>query len=153
MTNVLKLADLSPKSLKSMDAAIEAALKQVASDFGVTFRLNGGKIQSDVQAWLRLEVKLNDPKAVKKAEKDAFIEVCHLYDLKPAHYETRFTWGGKTVTLIGFELRRRAWPIRVRQDNGKIVLLPEQAVATIVRAAGLDEKPKGGKQARKPLKV
>lgn len=113
-----------------------AALAQVAKDLGLTFRPSRGKYDPHLgSVVVQGEFRVQSLNGVPVEQAD-FNRRCALYGLKPEHYKAKLQVrapGGLTeVEVIGFELKRSRYPIRVRVlSTGEEVLVEERALARI----------------------
>jgi hypothetical protein len=97
-----------------------ALLKALAEKHGLTVRRAGGQIDGS-KCVLKFEFRSTS----EEGEKADFAKHCVLFNCKPEDYGRVATINGKEVTLVGFELSRRKFPIRVRGKDGKVSLFTD----------------------------
>lgn len=111
---------------------IEAALAEVAKKHGVTIQYAGGRFQ-DTSLAMKLEVKVADPEVQAKAAQIEFASLAPLFRLTGAHYGREFTAQGKRYRLVGFQPRKRKYPIRAHDiAAGKDILFSEMIIDRIL---------------------
>jgi len=101
-----------------------ALLQSLAEKHGLTIRKAGGGFEGN-KATLKFEFMSTS----EEAEKAAFVSNCRLFNCKPEDYGRVATINGKEVTFIGFELKRRKFPIIVKDKTGKRSLYTEEVLA------------------------
>jgi len=129
-----KITDLDKAAMIALRAHIDAALKELGEKLGVEFKAGNGGFAGN-EAHFKLIIKVADPEIQEAANRRTFDLYCGAFGLKPEHFNKEFRAGSKTYRLIGFELKRRKFPIRVLDLNtNKVVLLTELAIPAIIAA-------------------
>jgi hypothetical protein len=82
---------------------------------------------------LKFEFKTADTAAIADAEKAEFDRYAHLFGLEPTDFGAKFSANGKTYTVIGLDLKRRKFPIKVKGDDGKVQMFTDLVVDRIVQ--------------------
>jgi len=121
------------KAANKFQDAIVKALETIAKEHGMTVRGAGGTIKSEIKADLKFEFTVDDADAKGAVEKRDFEQYCKLYNLEPSDYGAKFNANGKQYTLIGFNLSRPKFCIRVRDAEGKETFFGEAVVPYIVK--------------------
>lgn len=131
-----KITKLDKKSLTDLRPEIDAALKELGERLGLKLRAGNGSYSPDgAEAHFKLEIKVDDPAVQEAAERAEFDRYCGMFDLIPEDFGLEFRAGSKRYKLLGLELKRRKWPLKVRDlDADKVVLLTDAAVLHIKMA-------------------
>lgn len=109
-------------------AEAEAAVRLVAEKYGLTFNFNNASF-NDLSVNFKAEFKIADAQVLASTEQAEFATYCGMFGLKPEHYHIALPpHKGMPVTLIGFDLKRRKFPIKGRMADGRIVGYTEAAV-------------------------
>jgi len=108
-----KLTSLTRSDVKTVHAAVRAALQGVADQFGLTY--TGGRVNfSDAE--MRGSFTLA---AVAASGIPAdFIKHCGAYGLKPEDFGAEFVSNGRTFTITGIKPRRHKYPISGKGAQG-----------------------------------
>ena len=113
----------------------EQAIQKIAAEYGLTFSFNNASF-NDLSVTFKAEFKVADARVLATAEQAEFAAYCRLFGLKPEHYEVPLPpHGGVPVRLIGFDLRRRKFPLKGRTADGRTVCYTEAAVFHLKAAA------------------
>jgi len=139
-----KITQFTKSNLPALRTAIDAALKAVGDAHGIELRAGNCTFDS-VKVTFKLEGKVLDAKVNEQKEKSDFLAYCGLFNLRPEDFGTIFTStisGGRTetLTLVGFELKRRKFPIKCRKVDGSIILLTEMVTDRIRNATDAAKK-------------
>lgn len=122
------------KNCKLIQDEAVAALKAVASKYGLDVAQHGGTI-GDLQFVAKFAFKVTDQKAVAdtaKAEWDRHI-VYFSGGLKPEDFGATISWGGRTFVITGLMLNRSKKPIKARDTgNGKDYVFTSNDVARLL---------------------
>ena len=117
---------------KTLAQEIEAALQALAAKHGVTIRYNGGTILGDTKIVLKLAIESTDPDAQRRE----FEQVSSLFDLTGADYGKVITVNGRAMRLVGFDLKRRKFPLKMQVvQDGSFIGLTEAVIPRIKLAA------------------
>lgn len=119
---------------------LNTALADLAKRHGLAVRPAGGKF-SDTSFTAKVEFTLaqNNP-AAKEAEMREFNEYCSFYGLEPSHYGAQIpTQKYGPVTLIGFEIGRPKFPIKVRASDGSMKLFVREVIKSLQTFPTLSE--------------
>lgn len=101
---------------------VEAALAAVAAKHGLVATYAGGSFTgAEFTAKARFSLAQSNP-AAADAERAEFAQYCEFFGLKPEHYGKTVSTPKGELTLIGFELKRSKFPIKVRHANGEVKL-------------------------------
>lgn len=129
-----KITNIDKKAMIALRPQIDEALKELGERLGIEFHTGNGSYGGN-EAHFKLTMKVSDPEIQEKAARDEFNRYCSYFDLKPEDLGKEFRAGSKRYKLIGLEMKRRKFPIRVMDlSANKVVLLTELAVPAI-RAA------------------
>lgn len=139
--------NLNRETLRLLRPQIEAALAELGTTHGIKFMVGGGKYDPDMTTTtLKLELAVTNGRAevspvIVKAER-AWRECAQLYGLKPEWLGKSFRIGqDKGYTILGLEPSRTKFPVLVRTQAGKEVLLKASDVAKACAAADDVAKP------------
>jgi hypothetical protein len=131
---VSKITDIDKAAMIALRPQIDEALKELGERLGIDFRAANGNYGGN-SAHFKLEMKVADPDIQEKAQREEFNRYCSLFGLEPEDFGKEFRSGLNRYKVLGFELKRRKYPIRVMDlSANKVVLLTELAVPAI-RAA------------------
>lgn len=126
------ITELNSRSVTLLQTEAASLLRALAEKHGMTIRMAGGTFDVS-KANLKFEFLLTGEDAEKKQfAKDAQSIGCNATD-----YGKTATINKETVTLIGFALNRRAFPVKVKKVDGSIVLMREDVLGKYF-ATGFD---------------
>lgn len=134
-----KITDINKAAMIALRPQIDAALKELGEKLGITFSAGNGSF-GGAEAHFKLNMKVADPSIQEAAKRDEFARYCSLFDLQPEDYGKTFRAGRTEYRLIGLELKRSKYPLRVMNlTENKVVLLTD-AVVPAIRAAAVPEQ-------------
>lgn len=107
---------MDKKTAKLVQDEATIALQAVAAKYGFTVRQHGGSL-GDLSTILKFEFKPAG-EALADAEKSEFERAAYLFGLEPRDYRAQFVANGQTFTLVGFDMKRRKFPIIVTDAKG-----------------------------------
>jgi hypothetical protein len=124
---------MDKKLAKLVQEEAVAALEAIAASHGMTVRGHGGSL-ADISMILKFEFKTADAGAISAKEKTDFELYCSLFNLTPSDYGATFVNSGKTYKVVGFDMKRRKFPIVAIGPDGKRILFTDM-VADRIRAS------------------
>jgi hypothetical protein len=108
-----------------MGVEVKAAMQIIAAKYGMEYRSKGGTFD-DFMFHPKGEFleKAIDGVSVEKLE---FEKYASLFGLQASDYKRVIVHKGEDYQLIGFELKRRKFPIKIQsvKDNTKILLISD----------------------------
>lgn len=129
-----KITDLNKKSLTALRPQIDAALAELGERLGLKFTAGSGSYGGAI-GHFKLQIAVDDPAIKEAADRAEFERYCGLYQLEPTDFGIEFAAGSKRYRLVGLQLSRSKYPIRVRDlAADKEVLLTDAAVLHIKAA-------------------
>ncbi len=135
----MPITQFDKRNLNDLHERMAKALEPFAKEFGITIRPSGGTIGS-IESTLKFQVKVADPDIQKNAAKKLFDTYCSMYGLRPQDWGTTIRENTKVLTLVGIEVRRVKYPLRMRDQNGKEMLYTEHLVSKIKAATDAKQK-------------
>ncbi len=114
------ITTFNAKIANSLQDEAVALLKSLAEKHGLTIRKAGGGFDG-IKATLKFEFISTS----EEAEKSEFAKNCRLFNCKAEDYGRIATINGQEVTLIGFELKRRKFPVICRKKDGTKTLFTD----------------------------
>ena len=114
------ITEMHSRSVAILQAEAVAVLTTLAQKHGLIVRQAGGTFDV-TKATLKFEFAI----AGEDAERTQFTKDAPQIGCTPADYGKTATINKETVTLVGFELRRRAFPVKIKKADGKVVLMKE----------------------------
>ena len=131
-----KITNIGKPEMIALRPEINAALVELGERFGLKFHAGNGSF-GGAEASFKLTIAVDDPEIQNAKKADEFNRYCSMFGLEPSDLGTEFRSGMTRYQLVGLELKRRKFPIRVLNiGTGKEVLLTELAVPAIRAAAG-----------------
>lgn len=112
-------------ALKAMEDAIAKAGYSVTCKGG-TFNESG--------VVMKFEFKSNDRDTLAAQEKAEFEKYAFMFNLEPSDHGAKFVANGETFKLVGFDMKRRKFPILVEDTHGKRRCFTDLVVDRIVKA-------------------
>lgn len=112
---------------------LEAALKKLESELGVTFKVGNGRYSStDVSVKITATEDASDGTKVSPDQVD-FVQNCARWGMKPTDIGRKFISqrSRKVFTLTGSSSRRHKYPISAVDQNGRGFKFPPTAVKFI----------------------
>lgn len=100
------------EQLKVIREDVALALKEVEEKHGVSFKL-GNITYNEFTFTSKLECKKTSSEV--DVDEHLFKSHCVLYGLKAEDYKRIVDIRGKKIELLGFELKRRKYPIKARE--------------------------------------
>jgi hypothetical protein len=117
---------------KALAAEIEAALQGVAAKHGISICYAGGTLLGDNKVVLKIALESQDPDALRSE----FEKVAPIFNLTVADYGKVLTVNGREMRLVGFDLKRRKFPLKMQAvADGTIFGLTEAIIPRIKAAA------------------
>lgn len=117
---------------KAIADEIEAALQGVAAKHGISIRYNGGTLLGDTKVVLKLALESQDP----DAQRSEFAQVASLFNLTAADYGKVIKVNGRDMKLVGFDLKRRKFPLKMQVvSDGSFIGLTDVVIPRIKAAA------------------
>jgi hypothetical protein len=127
---------LDKKVAREIQLEMAAALQAVADKHGVSIKPAGGVV-GDISMKLKFEVTVKDEAAVEALARSTFNVMAHAYGLEPRHFGTIIQSGGKRLQLVGIEVSRIKYPIKMKNvDTGVVALYTDAVVPRIKLARG-----------------
>lgn len=128
----MTIKTFSKQITKAVAEEIEAALQGIAAKHGISIRYNGGTLIGDTKVVLKIALESQDP----DAQRNEFAQVASLFDLTAADYGKVLTVNGRQMRLVGFDLKRRKFPLKMQViADGSFVGLTEAVLPRIKAAA------------------
>lgn len=136
MTKIVAFSKSALDTKGPFNRALLAAIQSVAKEYGVTARMAGGKF-NPLKATLKVDFEIADPTASADLEKKAFDRLAPAYGMTSAMYRaTMVDSRGALCELVGFETRRKKYPLRMRKIlDGSIVLFTVHAKSNLRKVA------------------
>jgi hypothetical protein len=107
------------------------ALEAIAAKHGMTVRAHGGSL-GDLSTILKFEFKPAG-EALADAERKEFESYATVFGLAPSDYGATFVANNKQYRLVGFDLKRRKFPILAVGPDGKRICFTDLVVDRIVK--------------------
>jgi len=127
------ITTLDKGTVRKLHVEMRESMRVLAQKYGLTIREAGGSFQP-LQATLKFQVSINDVDAVETQQKAAFELHCSSYNVRPEHYRKEIVLKGSMWRLIGFELSRPKYCVRMQNVETGNVSLWSDAVLAKVRA-------------------
>ena len=103
----------------------EAALQDIAKKYSIEIKQFGGTMKSDAEVVLKFRFQSKNEETLRSA----FAKHAKFYYCKPDDFGRRATVNRREVELIGFELERRKYPIKLRDvETGKVSLFTREVL-------------------------
>lgn len=135
---MIKVFDKTTCRLLSQE--IDKALADVAIRHGLTVRPAGGQFsETTFTAKVELRLAQSNP-ASQEAEQNEFARYCVFYGLEPKHYGMKLVTTRGEMTLVGFEIKRPKFPIKVRDSAGKLRLFTADVIKRLQKPGELIEE-------------
>ena len=117
-------------------------LVELAAKHGLTASYGGGQFdETSFTMRMKFSLSSDNPNA-EAAERELFNRYCHFFGLKPEHYGTFVpTVKYGPVQLIGFNLGRSRFKIKVRLPSGKLVAFDQTLISKLKTPGTLTEVP------------
>jgi hypothetical protein len=119
MDNTARITGFDKPTTKALSADLVEELRQFAASRGLTVRFAGGTVGS-ASVTLKLEFGLE---GVDRLAED-FKRYATTFGLQPTDLGRAFAIAGRTFTITGLDLKRRARPVVVRRhgdDSARII--------------------------------
>jgi len=130
----MTITTLDTKTANLLQKEMAAALQSVAQRHGIKITPHGGTIgASHLDVMTKFKVEIEDAAAKAEARKKEFDAYCALFGLKPEHFGAKFMSRGTEYRISGLELKRRKYPIRAADPDGKELLFTESVAKHIGR--------------------
>ena len=117
------ITEMHSRSVALLQSEAAAVLKTLAEKHGLTVRQAGGTFDV-TKATLKFEFAI----AGEDAERTQFAKDAPQIGCTAADYGKTAVINKETATLVGFELRRRSFPVKIKKADGKIVLMKEDVL-------------------------
>src|SRR5580765_370202 len=120
--------------------ATQQALTELAAKHGLKVVAGGGTFEpASFNMKVRFSLSADNPNTAA-AEREMFNRYCNFYGLRPEHYGTFIpTAKYGPVQLIGFNLGRSRFKIKVRLPSGKLVAFDQTLISKLKTPATLTE--------------
>lgn len=160
-----KITKLDRTALQKLRDPINAHLKVLADQLGLSMVLGNGSFGDGAEASFKLVLKVDDPEtklASFKAEHDRNCQFVGIdwndpenTGLRPEDFGTEFQYGATTYRMMGIYTKGKnhtKFPIRAevvadpskRLEVGKLMMLPDSVVKTIRAATDAKAQPANG---------
>jgi hypothetical protein len=130
------LTKIDREAARQLSMATEAALQEVAEEYGLTVALKGGTFDPAGGTYRpKVEFSMADSgerKFANECELVGYTVNGQWHSLKAEDYGAEFTSHGRTFTLTGVNLRAPKFPIQAKGDDGKSYKFPEAILRTII---------------------
>lgn len=113
-------------NLKEIREDFQCVVKDIEEKYGIIITM-GNISYSALEFTTKLTVTSNETIS-EDFERKEFEKYCSAYGLKKEDYGRTFRNGGKEYKLIGFELSRPKYCIKVRGEDGKVGFFTEYAI-------------------------
>jgi hypothetical protein len=131
----MTISKFDKMTCKTVAGQAEAALQTAAADLGLSVQYAGGKYEEG-KFTCKFAFRIADPNASAAIERREFEQLCGMFGLSPTHYGAALTIRQQPHTLIGFDLSRPKYPIRVRRlADGAVRLFTRDILARVQIAA------------------
>ncbi len=107
------------------------ALQNLCTEYGLNVRYEGGKF-SDLEFTVKLKLTIRETANGESVEALRFAEICEQYQVPASAYGQVIEIQGKRLKLVGFELKRSKYCVKVLDLNtNKAMLYPEAVLKSI----------------------
>jgi hypothetical protein len=121
---------------KEIQNDIIAALSEVAKKHGVKIAPNGGTLVNSGELSLKFRITLAAGEQANESAKLEWNKNCWMFNLKPDDYMKVISINGEKVQLVGFQPRRRKFPILARKlSSNKEFLYPVASIEFALKMA------------------
>jgi hypothetical protein len=130
-----KITDIGKPEMIALRTDIEEALAALGESLGLKFRTGSGTYNG-ANAHFKLEIEVADAAIQGAKDREEFMRWCDSFGLRPEDHGTEFKNGIKRYRVVGIELKRRKFPIKVLSlDEGDKPVLFGLIATDKIRAA------------------
>ena len=104
---------------------------------GLDVKLGKGQYTDSNVVFQLILSEVSDGGKVMTPEASKFKAQCEKYNLHPSELFQKFSWHGRTFTVVGLNTRKRRRPVMCRRDDGTPFSFPAEAVRTALDYYGV----------------
>ena len=109
-----KIEEFNRQNCRTVDNAIEAALKQVEDQFGISIKIGGGRFSTN-EFTTKITVTTGDGSDAARAKWNAY---AFRFGLNDSDFGKTFTSNGEQFTITGLNPRRKKYPVSAVNSRG-----------------------------------
>lgn len=110
--------------------ALDDAVARVGEQFGVNIQIGNCSFE-DITCTFKLNCTIDDAQLAQDAARKEYDRYCYLFGLEPKHFGTTISIGGVPMTLCGLAMKRRKYPLKMRNPQGAVRLYTDVVVDRI----------------------
>jgi hypothetical protein len=114
-----KIKSFDRTTLKAMRPEIEAALKLLEDQFGISVTLGSARFTNSTATFKFDLAVICENGDVENKERSAFKAYAFMYGLKPEMLDQQFEYQGKMFTIIGLNTKAKTMPVQVKRADSK----------------------------------
>lgn len=133
MPKIRKITSFDKSECKRLGEAIEKALQKVGEQHGVHIKRGNARFSSSNVSYKVEASVLGENGEVKTKEAEDFKQYASMFGLKEEDFGKTFkTFGGKTYTICGLNMRARKNPIHAKNERGRTYIFPAEEVKVML---------------------
>lgn len=121
-------------NLRLMRPEIEAALKVLEAQYGISIKLGNAKFTSENVTFKFEMAVVGSNGAAETSERTAFRSYCFMYGFKEEQLGQSFKVGRDTYTVAGLNPKAKSMPVLAKRSDGRMFKFPVNTVTNALKA-------------------